>query len=134
MPALRLWNVQFENNVLSVDSQRALADKMSDEFKNRLLFSLLGNEAISTFACTLEALSMHTTTFANFHKVAKAHFQPVTSPIHAYFDFQSRRQQEGETASQFQNVLHSLLVDCDVGSEEEQKRLLARQLVFGCCD
>ncbi len=74
--------------MFSVDLQRALADKMSDEFKNRLLFSMLGNEAISSFACTLEALSMDTTSFANFHKAAKVHFQRVTGPIRAYFDFQ----------------------------------------------
>ncbi len=52
-PSFQLWNIQFENYMFSVDSQRALADKMMDEFKNRLLFSLLGNEAVSSFACIL---------------------------------------------------------------------------------
>ncbi len=107
---------------------------MTDKFKNRLLFSLLGDEAISSFACLPEALSMDTMTLANFHKAAKVHFQPITSPIHAYFDFQSRQQQEGETVSQFRNALCSLLVDCEVGSEEERKRLFTCQLVFGCRD
>ncbi len=121
-PSFRLWNVQFENDIFSVDSE------------SRLLLSLLGNEAISSFACTPEAQSIATTSFANFLKAAKAHFQPVTSPICAYFDFQSRRQQEGESASQFRNALRSLLVDCDVENEEERKRLLVRHLVFGCRD
>ncbi len=92
-PSFRLWNTQFENYVFSVDSQRAPADKMMDEFKNHLLFSLLGNEAIASFPCTPEALSIATTSLANFHKVAKVHFQPVTSLICTYFDFQSRHQQ-----------------------------------------
>ncbi len=95
-PPFRLWNVQFENCVFRGFAKGPPADKMTDEFKNRLLFSLLGDEAISTFACLPKALSMDTMTFANFHKAAKAHFQPITSLIHAYFDFQSRRQQEDE--------------------------------------
>ncbi len=74
-PSFRLWNVQFENYVFSVDSQRTAADRMSDEFKNRLLFSLLGNEAVASFACTPEALNIADTSFADFHKAAKSHFQ-----------------------------------------------------------
>ncbi|MCP4701720.1 MAG: hypothetical protein GY862_33410, partial [Gammaproteobacteria bacterium] len=69
-PSFRLWNIQLENYMFSVDSQRTAAEKMTDEFKNRLLFSLLGNEAVASFACTPEALHIADTSFADFHKVA----------------------------------------------------------------
>ncbi len=64
----------------------------------------------------------------------KSHLQMVMSPIHAFFNFQSRCQQEGESASQFYNGLQTLLVECEVQTEEECKKLLGRQLVFGCRD
>ncbi len=133
-PSFQLWNAQFENYMFSVDSQRTAADKMSDEFKNRLLFSLLGNEAVASFACTPEALNIATTSFADFQKAAKCHFQPTMSPIHAYFDFQSRHQQEGKSVNQFCNALQTLLVDCEVATEVETKTLLACRMVFGCHD
>ncbi len=104
-PTYRLWIMQFENYVFSIDSQRTAWNKLSDEFKNRLLYSLLGMEGIASFACTPEAQNLGGTSFADFQKAVKAHFQPTTSPIHTYFDFQSRKQQEGETASQFCNAL-----------------------------
>ncbi len=78
-PFFQLWNAQFENYMFSVDSQRTAADKISDEFKNCLLFSLLGNEAVASFACMPEALNITATPFADFHKAAKSHFQPLTS-------------------------------------------------------
>ncbi len=53
-PSFRLWAAPFGNYVFSVDSQCLAADKMTDEFKNRLLFSLLGTEGISSFACMPE--------------------------------------------------------------------------------
>ncbi len=66
-PSFWLWNAQFENYVFSVNSQRTVADQMSDEFKNRLLFSLLGNEVVASFACMPEALNIAATSFADFH-------------------------------------------------------------------
>ncbi len=44
VPSFRLWAAQFDNFVFSVNSQRTVAEKMMDEFKNRLLFSLLRTE------------------------------------------------------------------------------------------
>ncbi len=61
-------------------------------------------------------------------------FQPTVSSIHAFYDFQSRRQLESESAQQFCNALRALLVDCDVAMEDEWKKLLVHQLVFGCRD
>ncbi len=96
----------------------------------------MGTEGIASFACTLEAQDLGGIPFAAFQKVTKDHFQPITitSPIHTYFDFKSRKQQEGESTSQFRNALHMLLVDCEVATKVEHKMLWARQLVFGCRD
>ncbi len=40
----------------------------------------------------------------------------------------------GESVAQFRNALRMLFVDCEVATEDECKKLLARQLVFGCRD
>ncbi len=103
---------------------------MNDEFKNHLLYSLLGTEEIASFACMPEGQNLTGTSFENFQKAVKTHFQLTTSPMCAFFDFQSHRQHEGESASPFCNALWTLLVDCEVRNEEERKRLLGHQLVF----
>ncbi len=122
------------NYCFSVDSQWLAAAKMMDKFKNWLLFLLLGTEGISSFACTPEALNIATTEFADSYAAVKKHFQPTISLIHAFFDFQSRRQQAGEPVAQFHNALWALLVDCEIATEHEHKKLLPHQLVFGCRD
>ncbi len=132
VPSFRLWAIQFDNYIFSMDSQRMAANRTTDEFKNHLLFSLLGMEGIASF--TYKGQSIDTTSFADFYATAKKHFQPTTSPIHTFFYLQSRKQHEGESASQFCTVLQTLLVDCEVHNEEECKKLLGRQLVFGCRD
>ncbi len=134
VPSYRLWTMQFDNYVFSIDSQRTPAKRMSDECKNRLPYLLLGTEGIASFACMPEGQDLTGTSFADFQKAVKRHFQPTTSPIRAFFDFQSRKQHEGESASSFCNALRTLLVDCDVLTEVECKTLLAHQLVFGCHD
>ncbi|MCP4702083.1 MAG: hypothetical protein GY862_35275 [Gammaproteobacteria bacterium] len=88
VPSFRLWTVQLENYIFSIDSQRTAANKMTDEFKNRLLLSLLGSEGIASFACVPEVQMIADTTFTTFFAAAKRHFQPTTSPIPAFFDFQ----------------------------------------------
>ncbi len=132
IPSFRLWTVQLENYTFSVDSQCMAVNKMLDEFKNRLLLSLLGSEGITSFACVPEVQMIATTSFADFFAAAKKHFQLTTSPICAYFHFQLHHQQAGESVAHFANALRMLLVDCEVATEAECKTLLARQLVFGC--
>ncbi|MCP4702000.1 MAG: hypothetical protein GY862_34855 [Gammaproteobacteria bacterium] len=51
VPSFRLWTVQLENYIFSVDSQRTATNRMMDKFKNRLVLSLLGLERIASFAC-----------------------------------------------------------------------------------
>ncbi len=133
-PSFQLWAAQFDNYIFSVDLQHLAANKMMDEFKNRLLFLLFGTEGISSFACMLEALNIASMSFANFYAAAKSHLQPTISLIHAFFDFQSRCQQTGEPVVQFRNALYMLLVDCEIATEDECKKLLAHQLVFGSRD
>ncbi len=133
-PSYRLWLTQFENYIYSIDSQRLADEKMGNEFKNRLLYSILGTEGITTFVCTPEAQDPAGTSFTNFSKAVKAHFQLMMSPTRAFFNFQSRRQHEGESTNHFSNALRTLLVDCEVQLEEECEKLLGHQLVFGCHD
>ncbi len=74
VPSFRLWTVQLENYIFSVDSQRTAANKMSFELKDRLLLSLLGAEGIASFACTPEVQTIATTTFDAFFAAPNATF------------------------------------------------------------
>ncbi len=51
-PNFRMWWKQVENYVFWLDTQRGPANPLSGEYKNRLLFSLLGAEAITRFGTT----------------------------------------------------------------------------------
>ncbi len=71
MPSFHLWTVQLENYIFSVDSQHTAANRMMDEFKNRLVFSLLGSEGIASFACVPEVELIAETSFTTFFATAK---------------------------------------------------------------
>ncbi|MCP4701950.1 MAG: hypothetical protein GY862_34590, partial [Gammaproteobacteria bacterium] len=83
VPSFRLWTMQLENYIFSVDSQCTAANRMMDEFKNRLVLSLLGSEGIASFACIPEVEAIADMSFTAFFAAAKRHFQPTTSPIRA---------------------------------------------------
>ncbi len=101
-------------------------DPITDEDKNRLVYSLLGLEGTSRSASNPDA------SFVEFSEVVKTFFQPLVNPLHAHFDFLHRHQQEGETAAEFLGVLWTLLINCDIRDAGEYQRLLAKQLVMGC--
>ncbi|MCP4603908.1 MAG: hypothetical protein GY847_25870, partial [Proteobacteria bacterium] len=73
VPSFRLWAVQLENYIFSIDSQRTAANEMTDEFKNRLTLSLLGSEGIASFTCLPEVETIAETSFAAFFATAKHH-------------------------------------------------------------
>ncbi len=100
-PSYQLWAMQFENYVFSIDSQRTLAKKMSDEFKNHLLYLLLGTEGIASFACMPEGQDLTGTSFANFQKAVKTHFQPMTSPIHTFLTSSSENSTKASPQARF---------------------------------
>ncbi len=87
-----------------------------------------------SFAATPEAQNLTELMHNAFLATIKRHFQPTVSSICAFYDFQLCRQLESESAQQFYNALCALLVDCDLAMEDERKKLLAHQLVFGCRD
>ncbi len=71
--------------------------------------------------------------FTTFSAEVKRFFQPVVNTLHARYNFHSQKQQEGETVAEFLGALRALLVDCQIPSVEEQRRVLAHQLVLRCC-
>ncbi len=124
----------MENYLYWLDRHAALNDPITNEDKNRLVYSLLGAEGTARFASNPSASRLSQDTIAEFSVAVKRFFQPPVNPLWAPFDFQHHHQQEGESAAKFLGALRTLLIDCDMQDAEEYQHALAKQLVLGCCN
>ncbi|MCP4539177.1 MAG: hypothetical protein GY832_18730, partial [Chloroflexi bacterium] len=128
-PNFRTWWMRLENYIYWLNAQRGPTTQLASEYKNRLLFSLLGSEGTSRFASNPFICQLATATFENFSTEVKKFFQPLVNVLRAHYDFTVRRQNEGETVAEYLCALRTLLVDCHIPSADEQHRAIANQLV-----
>ncbi len=113
-PNFRTWWTTVENYLYWLQRHAVPNDPVTDEDKNRLVYSLLGAEGMARFASNRSYSRLGQATFVEFLDAVKRFFQPPVNPLHAHFDFQCRHQQEGESAAEFLGALRSLLIDCDM--------------------
>ncbi len=125
----RTLKTQFEN-YLEWDAVHQL-DK---EYRNRLLYSLLGAEGTQRFASQPLAQQLADSDHDAYAKAISEFFEELVNELHAEFNFQSCRQGPGEFVAEFLAALCTLLVDLKGNGTAAQERLLAKQLVFGCRD
>ncbi len=132
-PIFQTWWMHFENYIYWTNAQRG-PNQLASEYKNRLLFSLLGSEGTNRFASNPFICQLATATFDDFSAEVKKFFQPSINVLRAHYDFTMRRQKDGETVAEYLSALWTLLVDCHIPSADEQHRAIANQLVVGCRD
>ncbi|MCP4540776.1 MAG: hypothetical protein GY832_26865, partial [Chloroflexi bacterium] len=65
-PDFRTWWMRYDNYVYWIDAQRGPDHPLSDEYKTRLLFSLLGSEGTSRFASNPLVCQLATASFVEF--------------------------------------------------------------------
>ena len=124
------WIRLFENFVFSKNSSRKEAEKLTNEEKNRFLFTLLGFEGIRQFSSLPVCDNIATVTHETFVAAAKELFDAPVNPFKAYYDFESRNQLPQETTQEYLTSLRSLMADCDFGGRENHH--LAVRLACGC--
>ncbi len=122
----------LENYLFWIDAQRGPNNLLSAEYKNYLLFSLLGTEGTMRFASNPLVCQLATASFEDSSAEVKRFFQPTVNVLHAHYDFTTHRQKDGETVAEYLCALRALLVSCNIASADEQRRALANQLVVGC--
>ena len=124
------WIRLFENFIFSKNSARKDEEKLTDEEKNRFLFTLLGFEGIRQFSSLPVCDKIATVTHETFIAAAKELFDAPVNPFKAYYDFESRNQLPQETTQEYLTSLRSLMADCDFGGRENHH--LAVRLACGC--
>ncbi len=113
-PNFRTWWTTVENYLYWLERHAAPNDPITNEDKNRLVYSLLGAEGTARFASNPSASRLGQDTFVDFSGAVRRFFQPQVNPLCAHFDFQRRHQLEGESAAEFLGALRTLLIDCDM--------------------
>ncbi len=88
----RTWVTQFENYVFWLNLDRTDDQQLNKEYKNRLLYSLLGAEGTLRFANQPLAHHLPKTDHAVFTKAISDFFAEPVNELHAEFDFQNHLQ------------------------------------------
>ncbi len=86
-PNFWTWWICLKNYIYWVNAQCIPANQLASEYKNHLLFPLLGSEGTNHFACNPLVCQLATTTFADFLAEVKRFFQPCVNVLHAHYDF-----------------------------------------------
>ncbi len=73
-----------------MNAQRGPTTQLASEYKNRLLFSLLGSEGMSHFANNPFVYQLATASFVDFSAEVKKFFQPSVNVLRAHYDFTMR--------------------------------------------
>ncbi len=68
--------MRLENYIYWMNAQRGPTTQLASEYKNRLLFSLLGSEGTNRFASNPFVCHLATTSFTDFSAEVKKFFQP----------------------------------------------------------
>ncbi len=133
-PNYRTCVTQFKNYIFRVNLDRTDAQQLNKEYKNRLLYSLLGVEGTLRFANQPLAHCLAETDHTVFAKAISDFFAKPVNELCAEFDFQNCLQRPGESCSNFLVALRTLLVDLNMDGQATQECMLAKQLVYSCRD
>ncbi len=91
-PNYRTWVTQFENYVFWLNLDRTDAQQLNKEYKNRLLYLLLGAEGTLRFANQPLAHRLAKTDHTIFAKAVSDFFAKPVNELWAEFDFQNHLQ------------------------------------------
>ncbi len=131
-PDFHTWWMHLENYIFWINAQRDPVNLLPDEYKNRLLFSLLGTEGTLRFASNPFVCQLAIASFAEFSVEVQGFFQLTVNVLRAHYNFTTHWQKDGEMVAEYLCALCALLVSCNIASAGEQHRALANQLVVGC--
>jgi hypothetical protein len=126
------WVSQLENFFYLTNCSLAANKQLSDKQKVAYVPLLLGAEGIRIVAAHSVSNRWKNIRNADFKAELKTLFERSKNPVRAQFDFRQRQQGNNETVNEYITALRTLIADCDINDNDQEKRQLAMQLVIGC--